>query len=53
MTDHTPAEQACFAALVTHNGPVTSDDPPYPACLWPLAVAAARAVLGTIEGDRA
>lgn len=44
MRTHTPAEQACFDALVEHNTSRTPGDAPYPACLWPIAEAATKAV---------
>lgn len=54
MSTHTAAEQACFDALVEHNGPMDRDEAnTYPSVLWPIAEAATKAVLDTIREQRA
>ena len=52
MVDHTPAEQACFNALVAANGP-KPEDIPYPACLMPIAEAATAAVIKALAEEEA
>lgn len=52
MSTHTPAEQACFDALVAHNTPMDPDHDIYPSCLWPIAEAATAAVLDALADAR-
>lgn len=56
MTRFTPTDEDVRAVrdvLVAMNKPMTRDDPPYPACLTPIARAAAQAVIDQITARSA